>query len=54
MTINPVKDEDYGVVSCTLSNKAGQASATAMLKVIGNHSNASFTTASEVTILRRD
>ena len=35
MVINPVKDEDYGSVSCTVSSIAGQASAAATLLVIG-------------------
>jgi len=41
MTINPVMDEDYGVVSCTLSSIAGNVTATAMLEVIGSYDNAS-------------
>jgi len=35
LTIKPVKDEDYGVVSCLLSNVAGNYSATYPLRVIG-------------------
>jgi len=35
LTINPVNDEDFGIVSCTVSNIAGQVTATAELQVIG-------------------
>jgi len=35
LTISPVKDEDFGIVSCTLTSIAGNASAAAMLQVIG-------------------
>ena len=37
MTIDPVKDEDYGIVSCTATSVAGHASAAATLQVIGRY-----------------